>query len=98
MSDEQKQAWSVIGTVNGTNWDTDFAMEKQADGTYLSKEVFAMTVGMEFKVRQGASWDVNYGADGTIGGPNFIVETAGNYKVKLTINADETAVLELVAQ
>lgn len=99
MSDEQKQAWSVIGNINGTNWDTDFAMEKQADGTYLSKDVFAMKAGNEFKVRQGASWDVNFGGDGQPGGANFIVEADGNYKVKLTINADgATAVLELVAQ
>ena len=98
MTDEQKQAWSVIGSINGTNWDTDFPMEKQADGTYLSKDVFDMAVGNEFKVRQGASWDVNFGGDGQPNGANFIVETAGKYKVKLTINADNTAVLELVAQ
>ena len=98
MTDEQKQAWSVIGSINGTNWDTDFPMEKQADGTYLSKDVFTMAVGNEFKVRQGASWDVNFGGDGQPGGANFIVDKEGNYKVKLTINSDNTAVLELVAQ
>lgn len=98
MTEDQKQAWSVIGTVNGTNWDTDFAMEKESDNVYVSKDVFAMTAGMEFKVRQGAAWTVNYGGDGKVDGANYIVEADGNYKVKLTINADGTAVLELVAQ
>ena len=42
-----------------------------------------MDAGVEFKVRQGKAWDVAYGTDGN----NFVVETAGTYKVRLTLNA-----------
>ena len=45
----------------------------------------------EFKVRQGKAWDVAYGTDGN----NFVVETAGTYRVRLTLNGEEGTV-ELV--
>ena len=77
MSDEEKNAWSVIGTVNGTNWDTDFDMVAQDDGTFKTAEAFEMAAGTEFKVRQGKSWDVSFGN----GGDNFVVEADGTYYV-----------------
>ena len=60
MTDEQKNAWSVIGGICGTNWDTDYAMTEDPAGTYTS-EALELKAGEEFKVRQGASWDVNFG-------------------------------------
>ena len=90
MSDEAKQAWSVIGSVCGTNWDTDFAMTKQDDGSFLS-EVLDMKAGEEYKVRQGASWDVNYGSDG-LNGANFVVEADGKYQVKLVLDGENATV------
>ncbi len=94
QTEEQLNAMSVIGTVKGTNWDTDFPMTKQDDGTYLSDEAFDMAVGTEFKVRKGAAWDVSYGDPSTENG-NFKVETAGKYKVKLTLDGDK-GTIELV--
>ena len=94
MTDEQKQAWSVIGNICNTNWDTDFAMAKVSEGVWES-DVLALEAGKEFKVRQGASWDVNFGANGVAGGANIVVETTGNYKVKLTYDGT-TATIELV--
>ncbi len=85
------EGYTVIGTVNGTNWDTDFEMEIQADGTFLSKDAFTMTAGTEFKCRQGLGWDVNYGKDGN----NFVVDADGTYKVKLDVTAGN---VELIAQ
>ena len=82
MSDEAKQAWGVIGGICGTSWDTDFPMTKVSEGTFES-EVLNLNAGEELKVRQGASWDVNFGGDGTLGGPNLVVETTGSYKVQL---------------
>ncbi len=94
MTDEQKQAWSVIGNICNTNWDTDLPMTKVSEGVWES-EVLALEAGKEFKVRQGASWDVNFGANGEAGGANIVVETTGNYKVKLTYDGT-TATIELV--
>ena len=94
MSEEAKLAWSVIGSICGTSWDTDFAMTKVADNTYES-DVLSMKAGEEFKVRQGAAWDVNYGVNGEPNGANIVVEADGNYKVQLILNG-ETATVNLI--
>ena len=91
MTEDQKLAWGVIGNICGTNWDTDFAMAKINDTTYES-DVLALKAGEEFKVRQGAAWDVNYGANGEAGGANIVVEADGNYKVQLIIDGENVSV------
>ena len=96
MTEEEKNAWGVIGGICGTMWDTDFPMTEVADGVFES-EPLELKAGEEFKVRQGASWDVNYGNDGTIGGPNVVVEADGTYIVRLTIDGD-VGTIELIAQ
>ena len=78
--------WAVIGTANGTNWDTDFDMEIQDDGTTYKLEGVEFADGGEFKVRSGRDWGNNYGADGVKDGGNVIVEKAGTY----TITFDST--------
>ena len=97
MTDEQKQAWSVIGGICNTNWDTDFPMTKQDDGTFLS-EALELHAEESLKVRQGASWDVNYGASegqyATADG-NLKVEADGTYYVKLTLS-DNGGYVELI--
>ena len=90
MSDEVKNAFTVIGTVNGTNWDMDFAMENK-DGVWVTVETFALTAGMEFKVRQGLNWDIAFPA------ANYVVEADGNYKIQLTVHGDSGTV-ELLPQ
>lgn len=45
----------------------------------------------EFKVQSRQGRDVAYGMDGN----NFVVETAGTYKVRLTLNG-EVGTVELV--
>jgi len=67
MSDEVLKAWTVIGAIGGTNWDNDLPMTKQEDGTWKSNEAYEIGEGVEFKVRQGKSWDNNFGMndDGT---------------------------------
>ncbi len=96
MTDEQKLAWSVIGGIGGTAWDTDFPMTKTSDTTWES-EPFDLEAGQEFKVRQGAAWDVQCGADGMGANPaNIVVETSGRFIVKLTWDGAETASVELV--
>lgn len=93
MSDEVKRAWTVIGTVKGTNWDMDFTMTETSTGVWVSDEAFELTAGTEFKCRQGLSWDVSWGKDGN----NYIVETAGTYKIQLTVT-ETSGTIELLPQ
>ena len=89
---DEKEAFSVIGAICGTNWDTDFPMTRTAesgDATYYS-EPLALKAGDQFKVRQGASWDVNFGQEGKRDGDNMAVDADGYYFVKLVVNADLT--------
>ena len=90
MTEEEKNAWSVIGAINGTNWDTDFPMTEVSEGVFES-EAMDLHAGEEFKCRQGGSWDVNFGVDGE----NFKVEADGTYIVRLTLDGDN-GTIELV--
>ena len=90
MTDAEKNAWSVIGNICGTNWDKDFPMS--ADGGVFTSEPLELHAGEELKVRQGASWDVNYGTDGA-NGTNLKVEADGTYIVVLDL-AEETIFLQ----
>ena len=104
LTPEQRNSYTVIGAVNGTMWDTDFEMVKGEDGSWVSKDVFDLAVGDEFKVRFGMDWKVAYGnnednANTSIGlnsKGNYIVETAGRYYIKIVVNEDTTAVITLV--
>ena len=93
MTDEQKAAWSVIGAICGTSWDTDFAMDKVSDNTWESS-VLELKAGDEFKVRQGASWDVNFGVE--FNGANIVVEADGQYIVRLVWNGEQDGTVTLV--
>ena len=94
MTEEQKNAWSVIGNICGTNWDTDLAMtETETAGTYLS-DVLELKAGEEFKCRQGASWDVNFGVE--FNGANVVVEADGKYQVQLVWDGAQSGVITLI--
>ena len=94
MTEEQKNAWSVIGNICGTSWDTDFAMtETETKGTYLS-EVLELHAGEEFKCRQGAAWDVNFGVE--FNGANVVVEADGKYQVQLVWDGAQTGTITLI--
>lgn len=84
MSDDVKNAFTVIGSMGGDTWSKDIEMEKLSEGVWITKEAVTFVAGDEFKVRQGKSWDVAYGKDGN----NFKVETAGSFYVKLVISGD----------
>ncbi len=68
-------AFTVIGSFDGHNWDFDAEMT-ETDGKWVSEKI-NFAAGDEFKVRKGLSWDEAYPAD------NFVVETAGEYQVVL---------------
>ena len=97
MTEEEKSAWSVIGAICGTNWDTDFPMTEIEPGVFKS-EPLELKAGDQFKVRQGGSWDVNYGMkDGeTVAGgmdTNVVVPVDDTYTV---IFDDNTKTLSFV--
>jgi len=80
-------AWSVIGTLHGTNWDTDF---KGVDNeSYVLFEHLPLEKGDEFKLRKDGAWDINRGGKFTAGsaveavqnGDNFVCSAAGYYDV-----------------
>ena len=90
MSEEVLNAFTVIGSINGDGWTVDLPMEN-VDGVWVTKEAYTMDAGVEFKVRKGLSWDTAYPAS------NFVVETAGTYKIQLTIHGED-ATVELLPQ
>ena len=86
MTQEEKEAWSVIGTICGTNWDTDIPMHETEKGVFES-DPLELKAKEEFKVRQGASWDVNYGMkDG--------VTVAGGMDTNVVVPADDTYIIK----
>ena len=92
MTEEEKSAWSVIGSICGSNWDKDFPMKEIEPGVWQS-EPMELHAGEEFKVRQGASWDVNYGMkDGvTVAGgmDNAKVPADDVYTITIDTNVPE---------
>ena len=87
MTAEQKMAWGVIGGICNTSWDTDLPMTKVAEGKWQS-EPLALVAGQEFKLRRGADWNIQVGADGQVKTPsvepaNIVVETTGTFVIQL---------------
>ena len=76
MSGDVLNAWTVIGAIGGTNWDTDLAMT-ETDGIWTSDEAYEISAETQFKVRKGKSWDENFGIDGVAGGDNVTLEWLG---------------------
>ena len=99
---EQRQAYTVIGAVGGSTWNVDFTMTESPAGTWTSDQAFELAAGAEFKVRQGFAWNVAWGSNTDNATPNngnranYVVETAGTYYIQLVLNADGTAVINLV--
>ena len=86
LTPEVLRAFTVIGSMNGDNWQTDIAMTEAPENTWTSAPI-NFIAGDSFKCRQGLAWDVAYGgADGN----NFTVTEACTKKVQLvtTIGAD----------
>ena len=102
MSDDVLNAWTVIGTIGGSNWAADLAMTEQADGTWKSNEAYDIGDTDEFKVRQGKSWSNNYGMndDGSAAkdGPNVTLAKLGLSAGKYFVVLDPaTGLISLIA-
>ena len=53
-------AWSLIGTLNGTSWDTDFDLQNTSGDIWVIKNV-AVTANDEFKIRADHAWSTSVG-------------------------------------
>ena len=96
-SDEDLFAWSVIGSIGGTMWDTDFRLTQVSDNVFES-DVFELHAGEEFKIRQGGSWNVNFGGDGQRDSVNFVVQNDGRYIILFILHDATSATIELIPQ
>ena len=84
--------WSVIGKINGTDWNTDFEMTAVEGGWYGIEGIEA-AAGAEFKFRKDGDWAVAFGLPeagnapldqefevvNVPGGPNIGIEKEGVY-------------------
>ena len=57
---EKPTAWSLIGTLNGTGWDTDFDLTNTSGDTWVIRNV-AVTATDEFKIRADHDWAKSVG-------------------------------------
>lgn len=56
--------WSVIGTMNNSQWCVDYEMYEESPGVFRTKNYLHFEEDTEFKIRYGGSWDVYLGGDG----------------------------------
>ena len=99
-------SWSVIGSICGTMWDTDFSMTEVEPGVWKS-DPLELKAEDQLKVRANNDWTNNYGLDGDHSliqinekhgivqdGLNIIIETDGVYVVILDFNTNTIAITE----
>ena len=97
-------AWTLIGTLGGTNWDYDFAME--TEGYWEVARDIKISTGEQFKFRQNRKWDFNLGygeyseTSGHVvntntklalgaGAGNLSVSATGNYDIYLSVGNED---------
>lgn len=93
----EPDVWSVIGTIGGTNWDTDFDMTLN-QGIWTTTIYYAL--GDEFKLRLNHEWVKDYGYGPIIRyfdspmnyglveqGPNITLPSAGYWDLSFNITA-----------
>ena len=111
MTEEEMNAFTIIGhitsldgktsaddenIINGPwvaeTWKGDYKMVQDPEGTWTSAKALVLAAGDEFKVRKGQSWDTAYGTNGE----NFVVETAGTYKIQLVVDDNGNGTVTLI--
>ncbi len=101
-TDAEKMAWSVIGDMEDTAWKVDFPMVQVDDTTWITETPISFVQGQGFKLRRGADWAVQVGAEGKMKTSSFepaniSAEQTGKFNVKLTWDGTSTtATVELI--
>ena len=83
-----ENAWTVVGSMEGTDWTVDFPMYRDAS-VWISCEPFWMEEGTQFVVRQSMNWDVFYPED------VYQVQRTGAYFVLFDEASYELTLLDL---
>lgn len=98
--------WTLIGQIEGSNWDQDFDMVEVATGVWVSNPV---NIEGQFKIRYNYGWDINRGAfegaepcvlaEGTPvrsinAGKNFAAPAAGTYTVCFNAMSNVVSLLD----
>jgi len=104
LTPEQRNAFTVIGSIKNSGWGADFEMTEEPAGTWTSKEAFELTTEDQFKVRKGMDWKEAYGDNAsnadtsvpTSDKANYVVETAGKFYIQLVLDANGLATINLV--
>ncbi|MDO4809700.1 MAG: Ig-like domain-containing protein [Eubacteriales bacterium] len=101
------KTWGVIGDFS--DW-ADVPMTEKESNVFVSPAI-ELTTNNQFKVRYGASWDINYGAptgtepyvitsgtpvEAMEGGSNLAVPMDGEYTVTLNLNNSTITVTKVV--
>ena len=106
---EKPAAWSLIGTVGGTSWDTDFDLANTTGDIWIIRNV-AIGADELFKIRADHDWTKSVGGPGEedeyvptvgvafeAGEKNIKVGVAGNYDVTFDYAAMTILIEEHVA-
>lgn len=75
---EKPAVWSLIGTIGGTNWDTDTDMTNTDGEVWIARGV-ALTASDEFKIRFGHDWSDAFG--GTEANSKSTIDPTNPYDV-----------------
>ncbi len=57
---DKPSAWSIIGTVNGSSWDTDIDLTNTSGDIWVARSI-SLTANDEFKIRADHAWDTSVG-------------------------------------
>ena len=72
--------FGVIGTINGSDWNTDYEMYLDLPGGCLYRYVQTTVANQEFKVRKDSNWDNSYPTN------NYQINTTGYHLIKLSFS------------
>lgn len=82
-------AWSVIGTVGGSSWDTDYDLVNTEGGTWVIEGI-ELTASDEFKLRADHAWTIQAG--GPEANATSTIDPGNPYEVfKATVGEPFTA-------
>ena len=88
----QSSPWTIIGTLQGTSWNTDFEMK--SDGTWHAAFNVAVASGEEFKFRKNKGWDTNFGASNVKVGEKISLVPGGD-NIKIAAGTYDMYICEL---
>lgn len=88
-------SYSLIGNIQGSNWDTDFPMTETSNNVYTWTANFAAG-SYEFKIRANNKWDLNWGGSFMASGQAFdLYQNGANICFTVEEACDVTFVLDL---